>query len=400
MGVMHMPDDKSYDVVVIGGGVTGSSGACFIASDSAFSGSVAVIECEPSYENSPSARATGGFRQQFSTPENVDIGLFGAHFVKHVGEYLRVGDEVPDLGYKEQGYLLLATPETLPIMTSNNKVQRAQGADTHMHTPAELASRFSWLNTEGLGGGCLGHSNEGWLDPYALLQAYRKKARSLGVTYVHDEVVGLETSASGVERVVLRDGTALNCGVVINAAGARGLRSIAALVDLALPIESRKRTTFVFECQDEVTAAPLTITPEGCAFRPEGRGFLVNLAPPEDNDPDTQDVDIDYSTFEDTIWPLLAHRVPAFEAIKLHSAYCCHYDVNLLDGNLIIDRHPEFGNFLFAGGFSGHGLQQSPAVGRALSELVVHGEYRSLDLSRFGYQRIASGNGVFERNCF
>jgi FAD-dependent oxidoreductase domain-containing protein 1 len=174
--------NKSYDVVIIGGGVTGSASAYFLAAQDAFGGSVLVVERDPTYEHAPSARATGGIRQQFSTPENVRIGLFGAQFLKRIGEHLAVDGEAPDVAFRERGYLLLATPEMLPVMQANHAVQLENGADIAFQSPDELRARFPWLGADGLAGGFLGLSNEGWLDPYALLQAFRRKARSLGVT--------------------------------------------------------------------------------------------------------------------------------------------------------------------------------------------------------------------------
>ena len=391
---------RRYDIVIIGGGVSGSSTACFLAADPSFSGTVAVVEREPTYENSPSAKATGGFRQQFSTPENIQIGLFGAHFIKSIGEYLEVDDEVPDVGFHEEGYLLLETPEVQPVMQENNSVQRELGAEILFHSPDDLAERFPWLNLEGLSGGYLGMKNEGWLDPYSLLQAYRRKARSQGVTYVHDEAVDVTRYGNRVTSVTLRDAGEVQAGVVVNTAGASGLTTIGSMVGLKLPIESRKRCTFIFDCRESIGVTPMTIFPVGVAFRPEGTTYLTNVAPTPDRDPDTDDIEIDHYLFEERIWPALAERVPAFEAIKLHGAYCCHYDLNLLDENLILGRHPEVENFYFAGGFSGHGLQQSPAVGRALSELIVDGAYRSLDLSRFGYERVLANEPIIETNCY
>lgn len=391
---------QQFDVVVVGGGVSGSSSAYFLASDPAFDGSIVVVERDPTYEHSPSARATGGFRQQFSTPENVQIGLFGSHFVKNIGEYLSVDDEVPDVGFRENGYLLLATPEMLPTMEDNNAVQREQGADICLQSPPELEARFPWLNTRGLACGSLGLSNEGWVDPYSLLQAYKRKARSLGVRYIKDEVVDVSRCGSRVSGVTLLESGEIRADVVVNAAGASGVVKLAAMIGMELPIESRKRCTFVFDCRDDIGATPLTILPQGIAFRSEGSTFLANVAPPEDKDPATDDLEVDHYLFEEIVWPGLAERVPAFEALKLVGAWCCHYDLNTFDENAIIGRHPEVENFYLATGFSGHGLQQSPAIGRAMSELIAHGGFRSLDLSRFGYERVLKNEPIFERNCF
>ena len=392
--------EDRYDVIVIGGGVSGCSTAFFLASDPGFDGRILVVERDPTYQNAPSARATGGIRQQFSTPENVRIGLFGSHFVRSAGDYLAIDGEAPDLAWREGGYLLLATQETLPTMRENNAVQRSEGADIALLTPAELERKFGWLNTEGIAGGCNGLSGEGWVDPYSLLQAFRRKARSLGVEFVHDEALGAARSGSRVRSVTLRQGGEMVAGAVVNAAGASGVKEIADSVGIDLPIESRKRFTFVFECREQVEPVPLTILPEGIGFRPEGRTFLVNRAPPPESDPPTRDTDIDYDQFEEFIWPDLAARVPAFEAIRLTSAWCCHYDLNTLDENAIVGTAPGLDNFYVLTGFSGHGLQQSPAMGRAISELIVHGEYRTLDLRRLGYERVLAGEPLLESNCF
>jgi FAD-dependent oxidoreductase domain-containing protein 1 len=391
---------RVYDVVIVGGGVMGSATAYFLAAQDAFGGSILVIERDSTYQNAPSARATGGLRQQFSVPENVRIGLFGAQFVKRIGDYLEVDGAVPDVGFREGGYLLLATPEALPMMQANHATQRANGADVAFQTPDELNARFPWLDASGLAGGFLGLSNEGWLDPYGLLQAFRRKARALGVTYLEDEAVGLTRQGGRVTSVTLRDAGRVPAGVVLDAAGARDAAKIAAMVGVELPVEPRKRCTYVFECRQDIGVPPLTILPKGVTFRPEGRGFLGNVSPPRERDPATTDFEIDYELFEEVIWPALAARVPAFEAIKLRHAYSCHYDLNILDENAILGRPPGLDNFYLASGFSGHGLQQSPAVGRALSELITFGAYRTLDLSRLEYQRVLTGAALVETNCW
>ena len=389
-----------YDVVIAGGGVTGCSTALFLAREPDFDGSVLVVERDPTYENAPSAKATGGFRQQFSTPENVRIGLFGVEFVKHLDDYLAIDGETPDVGFRENGYLLVATESMLPTMLENNAVQRSLGADVHFRAPDELQARCPWLRTSDIAGGFLSDSNEGYLDPYSLLQAYRRKARSLGVEFVHDDVVSVRRGGARVTGVSLRTGGDVACGSVVNAAGASGAPEICESLGVELPIESRKRCTYVFECREPIGPTPLTITESGVGFRSEGAGFIVNVSPPSERDPVTKDTDVDYDLFDEVVWPALATRVPAFEAIKLTGAWCCHYDFNTLDENLIIGRTPTYENFYLAAGFSGHGLQQSPAVGRALSELITFGEYRTIDLTRFGYERVQTGAAIRETNCY
>ena len=392
--------DTRYDVVIVGGGVTGCSTALFLAREPGFDGSVLVVERDPTYENAPSAKATGGFRQQFSTPENVRIGLFGVEFLKHLDVCLSIDGETPDVGFRENGYLLVATEPMLPTMLDNNAVQRELGADVHFRSPHELRTRFAWLRTSDIAGGFLSDSGEGYVDPYSLLQAYRRKARSLGVEFVHDEVVSVRRDGARVTGVTLARAGGVACGVVVNAAGASGAPEICGSLGVELPIESRKRCTYVFECREPIGQTPLTITETGVGFRSEGSGFIVNLSPPAERDPATKDTEIDYELFDELVWPALALRVPAFEAIKLTGAWCCHYDYNTLDENLIIGRTPMYENFYLAAGFSGHGLQQSPAVGRALCELIAFGEFRTIDLTRFGYQRVLDGVAIRETNCY
>ena len=393
--------DKRYDVIITGGGVTGSSTAYWLMSQADFSGSVLVVERDPSYENSPSARASGGIRQQFSTPENIQIGLFGAAFVKNIEQYLAVDAESTGMMFREQGYLVLATEETLPIFQANHAVQRVEGAQIVFKDRAELTSSFPWLRGDHLAGGFFGECNEGWVDPYGLLQAFRRKARALGADFVTDRAVELLSSAQRITGVRLASGGSVEAGAVVNTAGASGARALANSVGVALPIESRLRCSFVFECREQgISGAPLTILPSGVAWRPEGSKFLANVSPPVERDPETFEHSIDYDLWEDVIWPSLAESVPMFEAIKLVQTYSCHYDFNTLDENLIIGLAGDFENLYVAVGFSGHGMQQSPAVGRALSELICFGEYRSIDLSRFGYGRVLSGAGIHETNCW
>ena len=388
---------QSFDVVIVGGGVIGSAIAYFLAGRSEFKGSVAVIEKDPTYEAAATPRSAGGIRQQFSTPENIQMSLFGAAFIKNVGEHLAVDDEVVELPFVEWGYLFLATPAGFEALRTNHMTQTSLGAQVALLTPSELKPRFPWLNVDDLAGGCYGLANEGWTDPYGLLQAFRRKARSLGVTYLTDEVMGLERAGDRVAGVTLRNGGKVGCGAVVNAAGYRA-HEIARMIGIEIPVRPRKRMVYVFDCRDKPERAPLTIDPSGVWFRPEGASFIGGISPPEAEDPDATDFEIDYRLYEDVVWPTLAHRIPAFEAIKLVRAWVGHYDYNTFDQNVIIGRHPALANVYFANGFSGHGLQQSPAVGRAISELIAYGEYRTLDLSRFGFERVLRNQPILELN--
>ncbi len=393
--------DARYDVVIAGGGVMGSSTAYFLAASGDFDGTILVVERDSTYDTSATSRSMGGIRQQFSTEENIAMSMFGAEFARRAAETLAVEGQSADVTFREQGYLFTATPEGAATLRQNYEMQRGQGAEVTFLEPGALAERFPWLNPAGLGAAVFGHANEGWIDPNTLLQGFRRKARSLGVAYVEDEVVGFDRQGGRLDGVRLARGGAVGAGTVLLSAGSRS-GGLAALLDIDLPVWPRKRYVYVFDCKDDLSMVPLTIDPSGVAFRPEGGQYVTSMSPPEDRDPnsDPEDMEVDYTTFEEVTWPTLANRVPAFEAIKLTGAWAGHYDFNTFDQNAILGPHPEIANLLFCTGFSGHGLQQSPAAGRAMAELVVHGEYRSIDLSRFAFERIAEGRAVVEANVW
>ena len=390
---------QSCDVAIAGGGLMGSAVAYFLAADPDFDGSVVVIERDPAYEFCTTGRSWGGFRQQFSTPENVRMSLFGIAFFRRIAEHLAVAGEAPNLGFKEPGYLFLAGESGRAQLEANCAVQWAEGAAVTLLEPDEIAARFPWLNTAGVAAAGFGHANEGWIDASSLMHGFRRKARALGVEYRHDEVVSVEVSGGRIAGLTLRRGGALACGTLVNAAGP-GAGALAALAGADLPVGPRKRMTYVFDCRAALPPMPLMIDVTGVACRPEGSQYLAIVSPPEDRDrvSDGDDFELEYDTFETVIWPALAHRVPAFEAIKLNRVWACHYDYNAFDQNAVLGPHPEIAGLLFCNGFSGHGVQQAPAAGRATAEWIVHGRFRSLDLTALLYARIAEDRPVQEVN--
>ncbi|MCG7393137.1 FAD-binding oxidoreductase [Microvirga sp. ACRRW] len=391
------------DVVIVGGAVMGSSTAYHLLADSGFKGRVVVIEKDHTYQLSASALSAASIRQQYSSAVNIRISLHGIHFLRNIADYLTVDGDKPELGLKEGGYLYCATEAGEQILRENQALQAAEGADILFLKPDELKQRFPWLNVEYLAAGTWGRSGEGWFDGWGLLQAFRKKARSLGAEYVKGEVAEVEREGNRVVAVRLKDGTRIACGTLINCAGSGG-RAIAEMAGIKIPVQAKRRYVFTFSCKEPVENLPLLIDISGAYVRPEGEGhFICGASPEADMDPDWHDDDpasqeIDYSFFEEFIWPSLATRIPAFEAIKPGRAWSGPYDMSLLDHNAIIGKTDVIENFYLCNGFSGHGLQQAPAVGRALSELIVHGGYRTLDLSELGYERVLANRPLLERN--
>jgi FAD-dependent oxidoreductase domain-containing protein 1 len=242
-----------------------------------------------------------------------------------------------------------------------------------------------------------GTANEGWFDGPALMAAFRRKARELGAEDIADEVVGLAPHA-----VTLLSGGRLEAKTIVLAAGPWS-GEVAATAGIALPVEPRRRSVFVFDYQpgpgrERLPLLPLTIDPSGVWFRPEGRFYLGGTTPAKGNDPPGAPLEVQHQEWDDMVWPTLATRVPAFEAAKVVNSWAGYYEYNTFDQNGIVGRHPEIESLIFATGFSGHGIQQSPAVGRAVAELIVHGSYRTIDLSPFGYERISAGRPIRELN--
>jgi glycine/D-amino acid oxidase-like deaminating enzyme len=388
---------RRFDIVIVGSGIVGSAAAHYLRKYG-FTGSVALVEKDTSYRKGCTALSVGGIRQQFSTPENIALSKFGLAVVRNLKE--EFGPDA-DIGFKEQGYLILASDSGLPILEENHAIQIAHGADNVLLRGAgELSARFPWLMADGLAAGCFGLSGEGWVDPYGFAALFRKSAIAQGVTFITDEVSAIQRDGSLVAGITLAGGEAIACGWLVNAAGySAGMLSSMAGIDL--PVGPRQRYVYVLDCPQATEAlrkAPLTVIPGGAYFRPEGRNFLAGLSPEEHEEPQALDWEVDHAWFEERIWPALAERIPLFEAIKVVGAWAGHYDYNAFDQNAVIGPHPEIRNFLFANGFSGHGLQQGPAAGNAIAELVVHGGFRAIDLSRFSFGRIGQNRPLFEKN--
>ena len=376
------------DVVVIGGGAMGGAVAVHLLEDPAFDGRVTIVERDPTFKRASSALSAAGTRRQFSTPENIRMSAYSFDWMR---------DRL-DVGIHEGGYLYLSSPATAAVMEENHAIQRAEGADVVLLTPHELGQRFPWLSTDGIALASLGLSGEGWFDGYALVQALRTRARDVGAILVTAEVVGLRLDGGCITSIALADGSSLPCSNVVDAAGPWAAE-IAAMAGIDLPVEARRRSVFVFDVErDAPVGSPLVIDTSGVWFRPEGGSYITGIAPKAEDDLRNLPLTADHALFETDLWPALASRVPAFDAIKVTNAWAGYYEVNTFDHNAIIGRHPEVTNLLFANGFSGHGIQQSPAVGRAISELIVHDRFVTLDLGVFAFERIADGRPVVERN--
>jgi glycine/D-amino acid oxidase-like deaminating enzyme len=387
------------DVVIVGGGIVGSAAAHFLStSDAPKAGRIVMIERDPSYAEASTSRSAGGLRQQFSTPENIELSQFTLSLFRRLAAVF--GPEA-DVSFREQGYLIMASPEARAVLAENVALQQSMHADIALLEGPALARQFPWLSPEGIAAAGFGRSGEGWFDPPSLAALFRNAARARGVTVLHDRATRIDVRGSRIASVGLASGATLTCGALVNAAGPWA-GTLAALAGVPLPVEPRKRYVYVIDCReapDALHRGPLTVDPSGVWFRPEGRFFLCGKSPEEDAEPLAADLDhIDHAFFETDVWPQLARRVPAFESVKVVSAWAGFYDYNTLDQNAVIGPHPGIANLYFANGFSGHGAQQGAGAGRAIAELILHGRFETIDLTRLGYARIANGKPLPERN--
>lgn len=398
---LQTPAKASYDVIIIGGAIMGASAAWFLSDNSDFDGSVLVVERDPTYEHSSTMHTNSCMRQQFSAELNVRISQFAAEYVKNIRNYMGGDERVPELSIQSFGYMYFADTEDFAnVLRENQKIQLKTGAATQLMSPAEIMESYPFYNVDDIVMGSINLVDEGYWDGTAVFDWWRRQSRERGVEYISNEVVAMTKSADGltVESVTLKSGDIISCGKVLNACGPRASRT-AEMAGIDVPVEPRKRYSWIFAAEQPLDQdLPLTIDPSGVHVRENGGG-TYQCGGHGDFDPavDYDDFTMDFDIWQSHIWPILATRIPQFEAIKVQNEWAGHYAYNTFDHNAIMGPHDQVSNFYFLNGFSGHGLQQSPAMGRGTAEMLIYGEYRSLDMSPFNYSRIPNNIPIIEK---
>lgn len=394
------PKLKSYDVVIVGGAMLGSSIAWFLSDNRDFTGKVLVVERDPTYEFSATAHTNSSIRQQFSEAINVKVSQFGAEFVNNFKTHMGGDPRVPQPVIQSFGYMYLAdTPAFAEQLKADQKMQAACGAGTRHMTRAEIAETYPFYQLDDIIAGNHNPINEGYFEGATLFDWWKRKAKENKVEYCHNEVVAMTKNAGGtrIDSVTLQSGEKISCGTVINASGPRAILT-ARMAGIEIPVEPRKRFTFIFDAEHPLDRdLPLTIDPSGIHMRTEGKYYMAGGRPDDDHAVDYDDFAMDHAIWENKIWPAVATRIPQFEAVKVINSWAGHYDYNTLDQNAILGPHTHVSNFMFVNGFSGHGFQQSPAMGRGMSELIIYGAFRTLDLTPFNFGRIERGEPFLEK---
>ncbi|XP_018319397.1 FAD-dependent oxidoreductase domain-containing protein 1 [Agrilus planipennis] len=411
------------DIAIIGGGAVGSSIAYWLKEKTGRGLEVVVVEKDLTYRQNSTVLSVGGLRQQFSLPENIQMSLFGAEFLRTLKN--RFGPDA-DVYFQPYGYLMLASEGNAQQLLDNSKMQKEFGAINVVLGKDALKERFPWLNVTDVEAGCLGLEKEGWFDPWSLLQLLRQGAANKGAYYVGGEVTEFsftdqrdvlvdgvtQGTYQGIDELIFKlpsgEERSLKFAMCVLAAGAESgevaklcnIGTSRGILSIPLPVEKRKRYVYQYDCQvnPPILNTPMVIDYSGAYFRREGLGgrFIGGLSPLPEEEPNTNNLDVDYNFFDEKVWPLLANRVPAFNSIKVKSAWSGFYDYNTFDENGIIGPHPLFHNLFIATGFSGHGIQQAPAVGRAVAELILDGDFRTIDLTRLGFDRLIVDKPMYE----
>jgi FAD-dependent oxidoreductase domain-containing protein 1 len=382
---------RKVETLIIGGGIIGSAIAYFLARQVG-GRDIVVLEPDEDYKRASTPRSASAIRTQFHLGINVAMSRHGYDFFKNATENLSVNGEEIDISFEDCPYLVLSAPEGVSRMRKAHGHQLQNGANVDFLLPNDLREHIDWLKTDGIGAATLGRNYEGWFEPMPALRSLRRKAESLGVTYIPEKAVDMEVNGSRVSRVHLNDGQIYDVTTLVNAAGAQAGR-VSALANVSIPIEARKRSAFVFRTDHSpngfMNFVDPTFASRGIYARPYRGQFMAVTSPAVEDDPDTDNLEVDLGLFEEIIRPALARRVHGFERIELVDAWAGHYEINTFDQNAIIGRHPQLTNLVFACGLSGHGVMHAPSIGRGIAELLTTGSYQTLDLTPFRFERIA-----------
>ncbi|ODN02183.1 FAD-dependent oxidoreductase domain-containing protein 1 [Orchesella cincta] len=380
--------------------------------------SLMVVDKDQTYSKSATALSVGGLRHHFTLKENVEMARFGTDFLRRVPRLLECdGSPPPDIQYHPYGFLQLADEAKAEELQESFLIQKELGCHVELLTKDRIKDKFPWMNTDGV---------ELGFDAWALLFGLKRKAFFHGAEYVQAEVVGFDFEESynvvaGMDheerhqkamRAIVKNSLGelktVDFSQCIIAAGheSANIAEMArmgrreGLLSVPLPIEARKRYAYCIHApKGPGIDCPLVADTSGVYFRREGYAghFVTGQAGPLSESPeDVANLEVDYNYFNDTIIPALAHRVPGFNNVKLNSAWTGLYDYNTFDQTGIIGPHPHQPHMYFACGFSGHGIQMAPAVARGTMELILDGDFRTLDLSRIHFERFLVGKEIKE----
>ena len=383
---------NSYDIVIIGGGIMGSATAYYLTkSDPTLK--VVVVERDPTYARASTTLSMSNVRIQFSLKENIQISQYAFEVLRKFENDMEVDGNKPKIYYHPEGNLFLIDETKKKHSRQAFDLQKGLGCRIEWWSPDKIKETFPLYEAGKFIAGTYG-PDDGHFDAYAALMGYKAKARSQGADYLTADVEKVQIQSGRVTGVTLASGQTLEARFIVNCAGAWAAQ-VAETAGIILPIVPIKRQVFTLDTAVKPEGPlPLTVLPSGLYFRTETGGVIL-LGKSMAEDPSGFQFNWDDKRFMEILWPELADFVPAFDRLKLVRGWAGLYAVNTLDGNAILGEWPEVKGLFLANGFSGHGLQQAPAVGRYLSELILSLP-ASLDLSIFAPDRILDNKPLSE----
>jgi len=376
--------EKTADVVIIGGGVIGASIACHLASKMA--GKIILLEKGQVGEGSTS-RCVGGIRTQFSTEINIRFSLESLKTFGRFEEEFGIDPE-----FKRIGYLFLATTETeMQVFRENTELQKKFDIPVELLHPDEIRRRWPYLRIDDVQGGTF-CAWDGYAGPSEVLSGFVTGAKRAGVKiYEGTEVIGISINKGKINGVKTKE-EEISGPIVVNAGGPHA-PAIGEMAGIKIPMRPVRRQIFVtgpFHLSDQTI--PLTIDfHRGWYFRPEVDGFL--LSGPLDKEP-SLNTNIDYEAMGEASENAM-YRVPALERARIARGWAGLYEISP-DNHAILGEVPEVEGLILANGFSGHGFQHSPAVGKVISELIVEGKATSIDITPLSIERFKKDKLILE----
>ncbi|OLB54679.1 MAG: hypothetical protein AUI01_09205 [Ktedonobacter sp. 13_2_20CM_2_56_8] len=382
---MSTQNSRFPDVLIIGGGVIG----CSIAYHLTKRGCRNVVVVERNTIGSGStAKAAGGFRQQFSYETNVRLAMYSINFFEHFHERLELPPDAEGVDFHQIGYLfLLSTPEAFTTFERSAALQQRLGLPVEVLTPEQVGSRWPWLSVHDLVGATY-CPTDGYGRPHNVMQAFATQAQRLGASFVEGaEVSAITRKAARIMTVETNQGSFSPGSVIICAGPWSG--ELGRLAGVEIPVQPLRRMCFVTDPFDAIPQdAPMTIEmPNTFHFRPEGAGFMLGTS--------DQDEPYGFHTtmrweWQERVMEDAAKRIPVLEQAKIHHGWAGLYETSP-DHNAILGPIPGVENLLVATGFSGHGVMQSPATGMIMSEFILDGKAHTLDVSDLGIERFSTG---------
>ena len=380
---------QTADVVIIGGGIVGSSIAFHLTE--AGCGNVLVIERESAQGKGSTGKSMGGVRAQFSTAVNIQMSLYSIPF--YAGFEERLGYPCD---YRPQGYLFCGTRDShMSYLRANYEKQIAMGLkDVRLVDGNEIRQTFPQLRADDIIGGSF-CSTDGFVDPYSAMNGFMAWASDRGATlWKSTSVIGVMRDDRGIS------GVETSCGPVaarkvVNCAGPWAAE-VAQFAGVDLPVQPLRRMLVPSEPFDEFphTAPMIVDMSNGFHFRPESRGFLLAWNDPEETPGFKSGFD---PAFVEKILSRAADRVPCFANLPVNPkrAWAGLYEMTP-DHHPILGEAPGVPGFFLANGFSGHGVMHAPATGKILSDLILTGETDLIDASLLNLARFAEGRMIHE----